>query len=176
MGGDVVSNRKYYLDHKDEINRRKRERYKKDKEYRHAALRRAKSQTLIKKVQRIAERSTVKHGKYIEQVYTLAELCKAINRSKDVIFRWRKSGVMPKPTHYRGSKGVYSTSQLAYMKIFCERIDAGDPLTYQSFSEMLKKVWNKGFSLDLCAKEIGKHVLKALSKKGAGNGKAKGSV
>jgi hypothetical protein len=159
-----TENRIYYQAHKDEINRLKREKYKKDKAYRDSAKKRSKDQTLLKKINRITERATVLHNGRVETSHTLTELCKAIDRSRHVVFHWRYAGVMPKPTHFVGDKGIYSESQFKLMQYLFGMVDSGKEISYRQISAALHRFWDKTFS------------VKALSNlKGANNGKDSGS-
>jgi hypothetical protein len=154
---DKNYNHEYYLRNKEEINRIKRERYRMNTKYRNAAKKRSRDQTLLRKIQRMTERATVVHARKVEAAFTLSDLCRTINISTYAIFRWRNSCIMPKPSHIKSGRGVYSASQVKYMQMFVKVVDSGKGITPREVSTALHQVWDKKFSF--------KVFMKALSKR-----------
>jgi len=116
--------RKWYEDHAEEFNKKRRQRYKEDKAYREdqkdcARVYREKGPTMIDRVGqqrvRFVDREAV-------TVYTMSVVAKMVGRTGQAIRNWESRGYIPKPT-FIGKQRVYTKNQIDLIKQVSEVLD-----------------------------------------------------
>jgi len=106
--------RKWYENHRAEFNKQRRQRYKKDDEYRVRAI--SHSQKYRKKEHVV---SGVKHHRLVDgqmvRVYRISQAAKLVGRSVQTLRAWEKLGFVP-PLASNGQHRVYRMHQIKLMQ------------------------------------------------------------
>ena len=142
--GDKRYHEQYWKANRKRLLKARAERYRKDKAFRAAAITRSRAKVAISKILRAGTIKKVWHDGQWEPQYTITDLAKAADRSKDVIYRWRQQGIIPPATHRDArNNSLYSESQLAYVKSVCTMIDSGGlGVSYIEMGKILAAVWS----------------------------------
>ena len=136
---------KWWRENRDRVNKRRRKKYREDDNYRRIMVQRARHQTVVN---RLAKRPKPKatlviHNKQEEPGYLVSEVAVIIDRTRDVLFRWRRGGALPKAIHFDNRKfSLYSASQVRFL----QELLALEDLTYEELGMYLKKLWKKTYT------------------------------
>jgi hypothetical protein len=113
----------WYGDNKEKYNRRRRERYQKDKQYRNKALRnsqryRESGPRELDEYGRLKQTKIVK-GEEIE-VFTITAVADKIGKTAQTIRKWEAKGFIPKPI-FRTRVRLYTQHQVNLLIRFSEK-------------------------------------------------------
>lgn len=163
MPSDKSYNQQYWKANRKRLLEERAKRYREDKKFRTDAIARSRARVALAKLLRAAKIEMVVHAGIKEKRRTLRDLCLAANRSRDAIYWWRSTGVLPQPT-YRDARGngVYSDSQIAYVRALCNRIDNENlNIDYPTLGKILHKVWKMPWDNDELMAIVDREVLRA---------------
>lgn len=138
----------YYDDNKEDINRRRRDRYASDPEYRERVKASAKQ---VKKAAAEAKKGHVARKYKGSKVLCtrIGDVAEAIGRSVSVIRFWEKEGTIPEPV-FEGSQRVYTDAQVALLsKLSTALLKAGPDKRItvaikKDMAPIIKKKWLGG--------------------------------
>lgn len=140
----------YYKQNKEEINRKKRERYKTDRRYRAGILQRASVSAIMTSLKKKKTIQVVKHAGRFENVYSVSAMALVVNRNKDSLYRmtWKRPRVIPEALYVnKQGVSVYCESQMHYLRSLLHKIDFGDTVfNYTEMGLILREVWTRRFS------------------------------
>ncbi len=114
--------RNWYKNHREEFNKKRRERYAKDKKYRAKAIknsnnvRSGNAKVTVRKMYRKLEYWQV-------EVFRIREVAEKLNRSIPTIRKWIADGLIP-PSIFVGKQNVYTQHQIDCLKVLVEVYDA----------------------------------------------------
>jgi len=179
--GDKRYHEQYWKANRKRLLKARAERYRKDKAFRAAAITRSRAKVALSKILRAGTVKRVWHDGKWEKQYTITDLAKAADRSKDVLYRWRSQGVIPAATHRDGkNNALYSESQLTYVKSICTMIDSGElGISYIEMGKILSAVWSHAWylgRLNNVIKEGQSYGAISEGNREEGSGKARNSV
>lgn len=120
---DQTAFQKWYAEHKEEFNRKRKERYKSDKKYRKAIIQR---QEIYRENNPRESVQELKHYRNVngsrEEVFRLGAVSQMVGRSEQMIRKWEKDGKIPRPT-VPGAHRYYTMSQVKLLIEFAELMD-----------------------------------------------------
>lgn len=139
----------YYQQNRERLLEERRRRYESDPNYREKVLSRATVRASLRSMASKARVKTVEHNKKREQAFHLIEMEGRVNRDKDVLYSWRRSGelVLPNASYHDGrGRGLYSESQVKYVGALLAMIDSGKlTTTYKNLGRILALVWKETY-------------------------------
>lgn len=139
--------RKWYDSKKEAYNKKRRERYSKDKKYHDKAVASAQA-TKAKKAKEKGDRVEREWEGETIFVHRIGEVSAHIEKSVFVIRDWEQAGVIPKPI-FPGPQRVYTDHQMNMLKEFSEALDeAGDSIkamndVKENYSPSIHEEWEK---------------------------------
>lgn len=124
---------KWYAEHKDQHNAKRRERYRNDPDVRAKARQNAaRNRSKGDKVNRVSYKRKV--GNFFVTFFPITKAAADIDRSAQLIRVWEKKGYIPEPL-LDDSRRLYTEKQIALMKDLAEFMD-----TYRANKIMLAKM------------------------------------
>lgn len=143
---------KYYDKNKGDVNKKRRERYKTDPEYRARVLqqqneaylrRREKAPKYVRKP-RVVKQMCVNGT--TQNMYTVSQFAKAIRYSKNAVLKWELHGIIPIAMFKsKGGARLYTQAQVDNVNRLLKpyRNRKVRDWSKTSFPEKCKKIWNK---------------------------------
>ena len=142
MSNTPKYNKLYWTMNRTRLLREKRDRYLKDKKYRHEALIRSRGRTILRRIERKATPPTILHGGRLEKQYCIAQVAKTCKRTVNYFAYWRRRGAIPPATHQRGRYDCYSESQVKYLIEIFQILDQKKITSPLVVRALLNSVWN----------------------------------
>lgn len=151
----TLSKKKYWDDwwskNKDEMNRRRRERWASDPALRKIHTARVSAHQSMLSAMRTFQRMHTNHAGQEEKLYYLNQMESVVQRDVGTLRRWREQGtrIFPKALYYdRRSRSLYAESQVKYIAALLAMVDADEVfLTFRFMGQTLAEVWSKRYSL-----------------------------
>ncbi len=132
----------YYREHKKEISQRRKERYRKDAEFRTRVKEQAKvryrrerfGKALVDRCELVDEK-----GQRYLSIGKLSNLC---NRNTQTIRNYHRDGVIPQPTHH-DSRGwrLYTPAQARLIRSVLRKLDTGQLKSLKEVTVEIEKDW-----------------------------------
>lgn len=142
MSVDPTYNKDYYRENKEEILRKRREKYHSDQEYRRRVLDRAKKYHKKHRIRRSFPPGIyVSHGG--EKYFRASFIARMLNKHIQTLYYYKRQGVLP-ATGYStaGGRELYSKKQAKTLRRVFRAHVASDSL--KAVAERIKQEWEHG--------------------------------
>ncbi len=136
--------KEWYAENKEDLLRKRRERYRKDKAYK--AKQRAHARAYYDRVERVTEpkdRRIIKSGRTM--FLTIGQLSESMNRDIQTIRAYHRNRVLPEPTAFDGRGWrLYTKRQVALITKVFKRFDEGKLKSLAEVAEIIFDKWERG--------------------------------